>query len=79
MRIGVAISYFRIFHPFSGSLTYYFPTEGFIPDIDPGSPGIIDCDAGEMSRCNQSVDPNALQGRTWYMTQDKAYFGMEKE
>lgn len=52
----------------SGSLTYHYPES-----LD--SPGTVNCTVLAESRCTQVLDSNLLQGRSWYITQDKAYFG----
>ena len=57
------------FNPYSGSLTYYYPEEL-------NSPGTVNCSVAETVRCHQSVNSARLQGRSWYISQDKAYFGI---
>jgi hypothetical protein len=50
----------------SGSRTYHFPEISI---------GVLNCTGPIESRCNQSIDNNLLQGRSWFISQDKAYFG----
>lgn len=52
----------------SGGLTYHFP-EG------PGGLGTVDCSGESTPRCNMSVNSAFLSGRSWYISQTKAYYG----
>ena len=51
----------------SGSLSYYFPESAGV--------GTINCTAGPNPRCNATLNSAFLADRSWYITQDKAYYG----
>ena len=61
----------------SGALSFHYPRTG-ITDANPdGNIGTANCTTGMVARCNQTVNSAFLSGRSWYITQDKAYFGKE--
>lgn len=51
----------------SGSLSYHFP--------EAAGPGTINCTAGPNPRCNATINSAFLADRSWYISQDKAYYG----